>query len=328
MKIINEHIKKNEFKNVYLIYGEESYLRKQYKDRLKQAVIGDDTMNYSYFEGDKIDVKEIIDTGNTLPFFSERRLIIVENSGFFKSANDALADFIRSIPDYLIMVFVEAEVDKRNKVYKACSSVGYVCEMKHQSDSVLIRWITGMFKNEGKSISREACMLMLDKTGASMEEIHSEFNKLIGYCMDKNTVEAEDVEAICTTQTTSRIFDMIAAIASRKKDVALSLYYDLLALKEPPMRILYLIVRQFNGILQVKEALSEGKSNSEIARGMGVAPFIVGKYATQSKHFSKEQIKGALQDFADIEERVKTGLLNDKLGIEMMIVKYGGKDEE
>jgi len=59
MKIINEHIKSNEYKNVYLLYGDEPYLKKQYRDKLKQAIAGDDTMNYSYYEGDKISVKEI-----------------------------------------------------------------------------------------------------------------------------------------------------------------------------------------------------------------------------------------------------------------------------
>lgn len=322
MKIINEHIKKNEYKNVYLIYGEESYLKRQYKDKLKQAIVGEDTMNYSYFEGDKIDVKQIIEIGNTLPFFADKRLIIIEESNLFKTSNDVLADFIKAIPEYLIIIFVESEVDKRNKVYKAVSSLGYVCEMKQQTDSVLIKWIVSIFKNEGKVIGKDACMLLLDKTGASMDNIHSEVEKLIGYCIDKDTIDTEDVAAICTTQTTSRIFDMITAIAGKKKNTALSLYYDLLALKEPPMRILYLIVRQFNGILQVKEAASEGKSNTEIARVMGVAPFIVGKYASQSKHFTKEQVKEALADCADIEERVKTGLINDKLGVELMIVKY------
>jgi DNA polymerase III subunit delta len=75
MKIINEHIKSNEYKNVYLLYGDEPYLKKQYRDKLKQAIAGDDTMNYSYYEGDKISVKEIKDMGDTLPFFAEHRFL-------------------------------------------------------------------------------------------------------------------------------------------------------------------------------------------------------------------------------------------------------------
>ena len=52
MKVISDDIKKGEFKSVYLLYGEEDYLKRMYRDRLKKAVLGDgDEMNYSYFEG-------------------------------------------------------------------------------------------------------------------------------------------------------------------------------------------------------------------------------------------------------------------------------------
>ena len=99
MKILSQHIKSGQFKPVYLIYGDEDYLRKQYKDRMKEALVGDDGMNYSYFEGKGISVKELIDLGETLPFFGERRLIVVENSGFFSSAQDELAAYLKEMPE-------------------------------------------------------------------------------------------------------------------------------------------------------------------------------------------------------------------------------------
>ena len=97
MKVINEHIKSGEYSSTYLIYGEEDYLKRQYKDKLKEAIIGEDTMNYSYYEDKDCVVKDIIDMGNTLPFFAEKRLIVVENSGFFKASNEELADYVKSI---------------------------------------------------------------------------------------------------------------------------------------------------------------------------------------------------------------------------------------
>ena len=325
MKIINEHIKSNEFQSVYLLYGEEEYLKKQYRDKLRNAMVGEDTMNYSYFGGNKISVKEVLEIAETLPFFAERRLIIIEDSGFFKSSQEELAEYIKKQPDYLNFVFVEKEVDKRNKVYKAVNDKGYVCEMKEQSTSVLVQWIVGLLKAENKKIDRAAIDLLLSKTGAGMDNIRTEVEKLVCYCMDRQEITESDVEAVCTTQTVSRIFDMITAIATKKQKQALELYYNLLTLKEPPMRILYLLSRQFNGILQVKEALARGNSNAGIAKEMGVAPFIVGRYASQAKYFENSQIKQALLDFAETEESVKTGKLDDKLGVELMIVKYSSK---
>ena len=322
MKVISDDIKKGEFKSVYLLYGEEEYLKKQYRDRLKNAIVGDDTMNYSYYDSDNASVKDIIDVCETMPFFAQKRLVVMENTGFLKSSNEELADYIKHIPDYLIIVMVEKEVDKRNKVYKAIDAVGYVCEMKPQSTATLEKWIAGLLAKDSLRISRDACDLILDKTGAGMDYIKQETEKLASYCQGREVVTVEDVEKVCATQTTSHIFDMISAIANKKQQQALDLYYDLLELKEPPMRILYLIVRQFNGILQVKDLMSRGVSGKEIASMIGAAPFVAGKYQAQAKYFEMSTLLDALNECARTEEAVKQGRLNDRLGVELIIIKY------
>ena len=120
MKNLNEDIKTGHFQRVYLLYGEEAYLKKQYKTRLTKAIIPEgDTMNYSYYEGKNSSVPEIIDLAETMPFFADHRLIVVENSGFFKTASPELADYIKTMPETVIFLFVETEVDKRGKLYKA-----------------------------------------------------------------------------------------------------------------------------------------------------------------------------------------------------------------
>ena len=85
MKTIDNDIKTGQFKQIYLLYGEEQYLIRQYRDKLKHALAADDdTMNFSAFSGSDINQKEIIDLAETLPFFADRRLILIEDSGLFK----------------------------------------------------------------------------------------------------------------------------------------------------------------------------------------------------------------------------------------------------
>ena len=84
MKSVVEDIKKGSFKPVYLFYGEEAYLKQQYKNRLKNAVLPEgDTINLSIYSGKGIDVKEMIAQADTMPFFAEHRLLLIEDSGFF-----------------------------------------------------------------------------------------------------------------------------------------------------------------------------------------------------------------------------------------------------
>ena len=85
MKTIDEHIKTGQFKNAYLLYGDEDYLKKQYRDKLIKALLSEgDTMNFAKFEGKDISVGEVIDLAETLPFFADRRVILISDSGFFK----------------------------------------------------------------------------------------------------------------------------------------------------------------------------------------------------------------------------------------------------
>ena len=130
------------------------------------------------------------------------------------------------------------------------------------------------------------------------------------------------MQDICTVTTESRVFDMIRALAEKRQKEALDLYYDLLSLKEPPMRILFLIARQFNQMLQLKDLRDQGLDSATIASRAGVAPFIAKRSLAQAERFEKEELRQAVEDCVSSEEAVKTGRLGDRLAVEMLIVKY------
>ena len=85
MNRIRDDIKKREFHNLYLLYGDEEYLKRYYRENLKYCILEDsDDMNFSKFENKGIDLNEVQSIADTLPFFSEHRLIIIQDSGLFK----------------------------------------------------------------------------------------------------------------------------------------------------------------------------------------------------------------------------------------------------
>ena len=338
MKSIDEDIKNGNFRQIYLFYGEEGYLKKQYRDKLKAALSASDDgmsmggmmgggsdMNFTAFEGKDTNPKEVIDLAETLPFFADRRVILIENSGFFKNACDDLADYLAEVAPTTYILFVEEEVDKRSKMYKAVKKDGKIVEFATQSEELITRWILSRLKKEGKNITGAVMQLFLSKTGTDMGNIDRELEKLICYTLDKDIIEAEDVEAIATEQTTNKIFDMVNAIAEHNQRCALDLYYDLLTLKEPPMRIMYLITRQFQILLNIRDMASKGLDQQTMAQKAGVPPFAVKRNLTQAKGFTLEQLKGALREGVELEEAVKTGQMNDQMAVELFIMKYSAK---
>ncbi len=323
MKSIQEDIKTGNFKPAYLLFGEEAYLKLQYKQNLVRALNPDgDTMNFRHYAGKDIDVQELMELCETMPFFADRRVILVENSGFFKNKCDELADYMKEIPDYLCLVFVESEVDKRSRMYKAVKNIGRVTEFARQDEKTLMRWAAGLLGKEGKKITQRDMELLLTKTGTDMGNLRMELEKLITYTTGRDVVTARDIEEICTTQIQNKIFDMVSAVTGKNQKRALELYYDLLTLKEPPMKILTLLARQFRQLLLIKEFEEEGVAQSEMASRLGVHSFVVKKLAACARAYRISELKQAIADFVDADEAVKTGKLQDVLSVELIIVKY------
>ncbi|MFR4579975.1 MAG: DNA polymerase III subunit delta [Clostridium fessum] len=195
MQTINEDIKNGTFKPVYLLYGEEAFLKQSFKKKLRAAISGDDTMNYNYFEGKGLDVNELISLADTMPFFSERRLILIEDSGFFKTSSEALAEYLPMMPDTTCIVFVEEAVDKRNKLYKKVKDLGHIAEMKRQDSAQLARWAATILAQNGRKITPSTMNLFLERVGDDMENIRMELEKLISYTMGSGGSDGRGCES-------------------------------------------------------------------------------------------------------------------------------------
>lgn len=327
MKNIQADIKSGNFKQAYLLYGEETYLKQQYKQNLVKALnLDEDTMNFHHYEGKGTDVRELIDLCETMPFFADRRVVLLEETGFFKNKCEELADYMKELPEYLCLVFVESEVDKRSRMYKAVKGCGTISEFAKQDEKTLMRWAAGLLGKEGRKITQRNMELLLTKTGTDMGNIRMELEKLVSYTHGRDVVTAEDIEEICTTQTTNQIFAMVKAVTEKNQKRALELYYDLLTLKEPPMRILFLLAKQYRQLLQAKQFGAAGLAQPEIAAKLGVPAFVVRSIMTCARAYSVSELEQAVADFVDAEEAVKTGRLEDKLSVELLIIKYSSKD--
>lgn len=321
MQTLNQDIKEKSFKKIYLLYGDEPFLVGSYKKKLREAITGGDTMNFNYFEGKNPDVREIISLADTMPFFADRRLILVDGSGFFKSAQEELAAYLPQMPDTTCLVFAESEVDKRNRLYKRVKELGYAAELNKQDTAQLMQWAAGILGRDGRKVSRPVMEYFLERTGDDMENIRMELEKLVCYTMGRDVITKEDVDAVGTVHVTSRVFDMVSAIVAGNTKKAMDLYEDLLTLKEPPMRILFLIARQFNQLLQIKELTAAGKDKGAIASALKVPPFAVGKLTAQARAFTRDQILSWVTLCVETEEAVKTGRLSDRLAVELLIAR-------
>ena len=121
---IEDELKNNQISRFQLLYGEERYMVQYYRNQLIEKLSNpDDEMNRTFFR-DKPEPSQIAEAAQILPFFAENRLIVVEDSGYFKSSSD-MADYVESFPETTYIIFVEREIDKRNRLFKWINKNGW-----------------------------------------------------------------------------------------------------------------------------------------------------------------------------------------------------------
>ena len=335
MGVVANSLSSKEYKNAYLLYGSEGFLRNYYKKALKVALVNEgDNLNYSYFEGTGTNPSEVAGLLSTMPFMAEHRVIIVENSGWMakssgdegeeKSAGDGklslVIEGIKNIPEDVIIIFVEEKADKRSKLYKAITSKGVAEEFGEQQDETLARWLINQAKAAGKSMDPATAMYLVSECGKDMFLLEKEIEKLIAWCLDRPGITREDVDTVCTHQVNNKIFDMVTAIAMHRQKEALAMYYDLLVLRESPFHILTLLVRQYTRMLAIKDAMIKKIPLASLAGRLEMQDWLVKKIGDQTRNISLKEIRRNLEACAKADEDIKSGNLTDSMSLELLIV--------
>ena len=307
-------LKSGALSRAYLLCGEESYLRRNYKARFFSLFAGD-SMNVTLLREEAANEDNIIAAADTLPFFAERRLVFVEESGLFQKS----ADYLPALPESTLLVFSEESVDKRTRLYKAVAKLGGIVECAHPAERDLKLWVARYLLRSGKKIQESVLEQLLAAVGGDMEMLGGELEKLIAYLGARDVVTREDLAAIISVSVENRIFDMIAASCERKTDRALSLYGDLLALKEKPGRILAMLSRQYRQLRLVKAFAAEGKREKEIAELAGQPQWLVRKLLQMGRQLSLSGLAAAERRAAALETAYKSGRMGEQLAVELLL---------
>ncbi|MBO7402699.1 MAG: DNA polymerase III subunit delta [Lachnospiraceae bacterium] len=324
MKTISEDIKNKTYKTCYLLFGTERYLVATYRSKLKDALVPpDDTINFNSFDGKGLDWNEVMSLGNTMPFFSDHRVIIIDGSGVFKGSGDTgsrVAEWIKTLPETTTVIFSETDVDKRSAPYKAVAETGYASEMNGLTENDLMTFIGQRLKKNGYNITGNDASYLLVNVGSDMQNLSNELEKLISYALGRTVITREDIDAVCVKQITGKIFDLTDAVGEKNKKKAMHAYSTMLALRERPAGILYRITSHFNYLLQVKDLVNKGKKAVDIAQALGIKQYPAEKYCKQCKNFTSDILRRAVELGLKYETDFKSGKMDEEIAAEMFLV--------
>ncbi len=314
-------VKNKDFAPVYLIYGEETYLRENYKNALIKALVNpEDTLNYNIFSGNGTDPGEVVSMAMTMPFMAERRVVYVKDSGFFKKTADEIADYIENPSPDTIIIFDETEIDKKTRTYKAANKGKYEAVAERYDENKLPVWVEADFRRFGKKVTNEAVTLLIHRAGNDMTTLESEIKKLVSYAEDREGVTAEDVMALVYRSPSYDIFEMIEAIGNKDLNRAVGIYYDMMVEDQNPYGVFTLLARQFRIMLEVSDMCERKASMDEMMGALRLSYGVVKKYIEQSKKFTKAKMMRALEECARAPRDIAQGKIDKEIAMELLIV--------
>ena len=134
---LKNDIKNKTFKNVYVFTGDEKYLADYYSKEICNALVDEDMKEFNFLKLSTLPSPEDIDAfASSYPFMSEHKVMLVKDTGIMKNAPEDVKEYftelLSSVPDYLVVIFNEANIDKRNTVYKAASKVSAPLEFAYK----------------------------------------------------------------------------------------------------------------------------------------------------------------------------------------------------
>ena len=261
-------LKAEQMQNVYIFYGEETYLRARYLQQVRQLLIpaGFEEFNDHHLSGKGLTVQVLSEVVEAMPMMAQHTLVTVEDMDLFKldeSQRNALIALLEDFPEYCTLIFIYDTLDyKRDgKMKKLCAALDkHVCavEFAQQERAQLVNWLRRRFTALGHDIDSSAADHLLFTCGTLMTDLVPEIEKIGAYAKGR-AVTVEDINAVADPVLDAVVFDMTSAVTKGNYDRASELLGQLLKKQEEPIMILGVISKELRRLYTARLALDSGK---------------------------------------------------------------------
>lgn len=327
---LKKQIKDNTLAPLYILYGEEDFLREIYVKRLINCVPdgGFPEFNHIRLAGADIPFSEYDDAWESFPMMTDKKLIHIKDSGIFSSKRSTggasaeekkqfWSEKLERISDDTVVIFDESSVDKRSALYKTAVKKGTAVEFNYLSDADLVSWIIKQCLNAKKRISKENAYYLMSLCDAGLGNINNELQKLLDFCGDE--IYRTDIDRVVSKSMQVIVFELTDAIMAGNANKALAVLADLRTVKESAFTLLYLMLSSFEKMLHAK--IMQSSPQGEIASELGVAPFIARKYIESARGFSESALVRMVRRVAEIDLEIKEGRTEEWTVLEQYVAE-------
>jgi DNA polymerase-3 subunit delta len=290
-------------------------------------------MNTARLDARSMSEDDLNNAVNAIPFLARRRLVLLENvSSKYNnpSARKKFLEFIEKTPETTRLVMyesVEPRDAERHWLVKWAEKNSRLIQTRafmlpRLKD--MAGWIVNETKSQGGKIEPRAAEMLKDMVGVDTRQAGMEVAKLLAYVNWARPLTAQDVEAVCIVTSQQSVFDFVDALANGNGKAAQHLLHRLLE-TEDEFALWGMVIRQFRLLIQAREILDGRGNQSDMARLLGVHPFVAGKAAQQAARFSMESLEHIYHRLLNIDEGVKTSQVTLDLALDTLVMELAGK---
>ena len=317
-------LKNGEYAPLYIISGEESYLKEYYLRELRQKVVDPAFADFNLieFEGKGLSVEQLTEAIDSYPAMSEKKLIIVSDFDLFKPPagfSDVLPGILSDLPEYVCLVFyydvLEGKPDKRTKLYKTLEKTACFAEFSHQEERELVAWLERRARALGCSIAPEDATYMIFLCGNSMTNLAGEMEKAAAHTTT-GVIKKYNIDAVCSPVLDAVVFDLTDAITAGKFDRAVALVGDLIAQKNNEVMIFTTITRHIQRLYAAKLCAEARGGEKQLMEMLGSkSPY----YARQIQNAARRVPLSWLRKAASLCSKTDSALKGSAVGRQKQI---------
>lgn len=326
-------IKNGEFSNVYLLYGEENYLKEYYVEKLKKKFVDPAYADFNFHshEGKDAKIDDIIMDAQMFPMMSEYSFVLVHDYPLDKNKSDMdkLNEFFKDVPETSIVVFwfdsIEVDTKKNSKwnsIINAFAKAGEAVELQKRTEAELVKLLVSSAKKRNCTVDSSKAKYMISVVGSDIQTLFNELEKICAF-VQSGEITREHIDKLAVKSLQARVFDLSKCILNGNADAAYGILFSLFSQKEEPLGILSVISSCYIDMYRVKCAKEAGKTESDVANYYAYKgrEWLLRNAAKDSYRVSVSSLREAIDVLAEADELMKSTAVDKNLLLEETVAK-------
>ncbi|HSK74108.1 MAG TPA: DNA polymerase III subunit delta [Pyrinomonadaceae bacterium] len=333
---LRSHLRQKKIAPLYLLFGEETYLRDLAAKTIADFVLADSSLrefNETAFSLNETQIQYALGSAEQLPMVSSRRVVKIEDVRVSASSNkdnlkeddeQILASYLTRPSETSVVIFVADELDKRRKIAKLLIENCVAVEFKSLTDFELKKWANDKLKDLDTRIEDRALNNLAALIGKNVRRLTTEVEKLAAAALPDKLITAELVESLVPNSQELSNFDLTDYLLAGNKSRTLETMNKILDDGAEPLMLLGLIANNYHRLFLAKELMNQGVERREVARIMKLPPFKQEEFLATARRADAEKLSRILRKIAKTDLAIKTSKGTPRLQIEMLVCELAG----